>query len=326
MKICIITDKSRKDYIPSEEAILEDSQKNITVDNLIEVLQKKYECISMVADEDIISKLKDEKVELVFNLCNGIEGNSKIAQIPAILEFGNIPYTGSSILGQALAINKVFASTIFNHSNISIPEFHSIFKLEDLKDFEFNYPILIKPNDEGSSRGIHQDSLVFNYEALEKKVKEELNNYTPPILLNQYIEGREFSVGLLGNGNDLRVLPIQEVDFSNLPKDLFKFHSFEVKSYHKAETIYHIPASLNVEEKSIIEKTAIKAFNSLMLSDYGRVDMILKDGVPYVLEINSLPGLQRGKSALYRMAEASDLGYENLIFEIIEIAKRRYNM
>lgn len=326
MKICIVTDQSREDYIPSEEAILEDLQKNTTVDNLKDILQEKYDCISMIADENIISNLKKEKVDLVFNLCNGLDGNEKIAQIPAILEFSGIPYTGSSILGQALAINKIFASTIFHHSNLDIPRFHSIYNLDDLKNISFSYPILIKPNDEGSSRGIHQDSLVFDLESLEKKLAEQLDTYTPPIMLNEYIQGREFSVGVLGNGEDLKVIAIQEVDFSKLPANLLKFNSFEVKSYYKSHTIYHIPARLDPNETDLIEKAALKAFNSLMLKDYGRVDIILKDGIAYVLEINSLPGLQKGKSALYRMAEGTNLGYENLVYEIVEAARKRYNI
>lgn len=326
MKICIITDKSRVDYIPSEEAVLEDNQKNKTVESLKEVLQKKYECISMIADDNIITNLKKEKVDLVFNLCNGIDGNSKIAQVPAILEFANIPYTGSSILGQALAINKSFASTVFGHSNLDIPKFQSIYTMEDLKDFDLDYPVLIKPNDEGSSRGIYQDSLVYDFESLKEKLKHDLAIYAPPIMLNEYIVGREFSIGVLGNGEDLRVIGIQEVDFSNLPEDFLKFYSFEVKSYYKDKVIYNIPPVLSDEEKLLLENAARKAFNSLMMKDYGRVDIILKENIPYVLEINSLPGLEKGRSSLYRMAEASGLGYENLIFEIVDAARKRYNI
>lgn len=326
MKICIITDKSRVDYIPSEEAILEDRQKNKTVESLKKILNEKYECISMVADDEIIGNLKREKVDLVFNLCNGIEGNSKIAQMPAILEFANIPYTGSSILGQALAINKIFSSKVFRHTNLDVPKFHSVYTMEDLKDMDLQYPILIKPNDEGSSRGIYQDSLVYDFKALKEKLKEDLEIYTPPIMLNEYIQGREFSIGVLGNGEDLKVIAIQEVDLSNLPKGFLKINSFEVKSYHKDKVIYKIPPKLNQEEKNLLEQAAIKAFNALMMKDYGRVDIILKEGIPYVLEINSLPGLEKGRSSLYRMAEASGLGYENLVFEIVNAARKRYSI
>lgn len=132
-------------------------------------------------------------------------------------------------------------------------------------------------------------------------------------------------VGVIGN-DEITVLPIQEVDLSDLPKDLFKFYSFEIKSYYKHVTKFHIPARLSSEEKEKIENVALRAYKSLYLRDYARVDVILKEGVPYVLEINSLPGLMKHKSALYRMSEATELGYEGLIFKIVDVARKRYGI
>ena len=101
MKIAILTDDTRMDYIPSEEALKEDEQKQKTVEEVEKILSTKYDCISLIARENIIEELRAENVDLVFNLCNGIRGDSKLAQIPALLEFANIPYTGSSRLGHA---------------------------------------------------------------------------------------------------------------------------------------------------------------------------------------------------------------------------------
>lgn len=326
MKIAIVTDKSRMDFLPSEEGFKEDEQKKKTVEEVQKILSKKYNCIALVADDSIINQLKAENVDLVFNLCNGIRGDSKLAQLPALLEFANIPYTGSSILGHTLAINKIYSSKIFRARGIPTPDFISIYNVDDLNSLDIDFPVLIKPNDEGSSRGIHQDSLVFDMETLTNKVEEELDIYNPPIMLNQYVEGREFSVGVIGNGENISLLPVQEVDLSQLPEDLAKFYSFEVKAYYKDKTLYHIPAPLTQEEKELIESTAIKAYKALSLRDYGRVDIILKDGIPYVLEINSLPGLLKGKSALYRMAQVTDLGYEGLILKIVDTAIKRYDL
>lgn len=323
MKIAIVTDKSREDLIPLEEAKQEDNQKNETVKAIEEVLSKEYNCISLVADDRIIQKLKDENVDLVFNMCNGIQGLSKLAQFPAMLEFAGIPFTGASVLGHALAINKIFASTVFKNRGIPTPKFMAVNSLEDL---DLEYPIIIKPSDEGSSRGIHQDSLVFNRDELIKKVEEELKIYNPPIMLNEYINGREFTIGIIGNGDEVTILPIQEVDLSNLPEGLLKFYSFEIKAYYKSHTKYHIPAPLTPEEKKLIEDTALRAYKALQLRDYSRVDIILSDGIPYVLEINSLPGLMKEKSSLYRMVEVMDLGYEGLIMKIVDAARKRYNI
>ena len=325
MKIAIVTDKSRENLISLEEAQLEDKQKLETVQSIKRILSQEYDCLEFAADENIIKSLQEENIDLVFNLCNGIEGFSR-AQLPAMLEFANIPYTSSSILGHALAINKVFASTVFKSNNIPTPDFISVNTMDDLEDIQMDYPILIKPSDEGSSRGIHQDSLVFDFEQLKKKMEYSLDMYNPPIMLNQYIEGREFSIGVVGNGDDVTILPIQEVDMSELPDGLLKFNSFEVKSYYKSHVNYYLPARISSEEKEKIEDVVLKAYKSLLLRDYARVDVILKDGIPYVLEINSLPGLQEKKSSLYRMAEATDFGYEGLVFKIVDVARKRYGI
>ncbi len=320
-----MTDRPRVGLLPLEERLKEDEQKRKTVEEIKRILSQKYDCISLVADDNIINQLKAENVDLVFNLCNGIQGTSKLAQLPALLEFANIPYTGSSILGHTLAINKIYSSSIFKATNIPTPKFIPIYHVNQFNSLEIEFPILVKPSDEGSSRGIHQDSLVFDMDSLIKKVSEELQIYNPPIMLNEYIEGREFSIGIIGNGEDITVLPIQEVDLSNLPDGFKKFYSFEVKAYHKDKTVYHIPPKLTEEESELLINTAKKAYRVLGLRDYARVDIILKDGVGYVLEINSLPGLMKGKSSLYRMAEATDLGYEGLIFKIVDTALKRYN-
>ncbi|NLX61803.1 MAG: ATP-grasp domain-containing protein [Tissierellia bacterium] len=324
MKIAVITDKPRIGLLPLKERFKEDEQKRETVEEIKRILSQKYDCISLIADDNVINQLKAENVDLVFNLCNGIKGDSKLAQLPALLEFANIPYTGSSISGHTLAINKIYSSSIFKAAGIPTPEFIPIYNVDELNSLNIKFPILVKPSDEGSSRGIHQDSLVFDMDSLVRKVSEELSIYNPPILLNEYIEGREFSIGLIGNGDDLTVLPIQELDLSNLPDKFNKFYSFEIKAYYKDLTLYHIPPKLTEEERQLLENTAKRAFKVLGLRDYARVDVILKDKVPYVLEVNSLPGLMKGKSSLYRMAEKTELGYEGLVLKIVDTAIKRY--
>ena len=324
MKIAIVTDMPRIAYLPGEEGMREDEQKRKTVQDLQEVISKKYECIDLVFAENITSKLVKENVDLVFNLCNGIIGDTKLAQFPAFLEYEGIPYTGSSILGHTLAYNKVVACNLFKSAGIATPKFIAVYDINDLDNHEIQFPVLVKPCDEGSSRGIHEDSLIFDMESLKNKVAEELILYNPPIMVCEYIEGREFSIGILGNGKQIEALPILEVDFENLPSEMAGFYSFEVKSYYKDKTVYKCPAPLEDEVRIKIEGTAKKAFNTLMLRDYARVDIRLKDNVPYVVEVNSLPGLQKGRSAITRMAAACELGYEGLVLRIIEIAVKRY--
>ncbi len=326
MKIAIITDKPRTKYLPTEEGLMEDKQKRKTIKNIKEVLSKRFDCIQMTFDDSIVSRLKREKVDLVFNLCNGIQGDARLSQLPAVLEYAGIPYTGSSPLGHALAYNKIYSCRLFNEAGVPTPNFIYVFRIEDVENLDINYPVLLKPKDEGSSRGIHEDSLVFNKEQLIEKLKEDLKIYSPPIMITEFIEGREFTVGVLGNDANIEVLPILEVDFSNLPEHLNNIYSFEVKVHYGDKTLYHIPARIKEETKKKIEKIAIKAYNVLEMRDYARVDIRLKDEIPYVLEINSLPGLMKGHSDITKMAEAAGIGYDGLIMKIVKNAINRYGL
>ncbi len=327
MKVAIVTDKPRAEYLHSEEGLLEDKQKRQTVKQLKKIISKKFNCINLVNDDNIIRKLKGEKVDLVFNLCNGIRGNSRLSQFPAILESAGIPYTGSSPLGHGLAYDKIYSGIVFKELGIPTPDFTYVYNVDNIKNMDINFPVLIKPKDEGSSRGIHEDSLIFDKDSLIKKIEEELKIYNPPIMIMEYIEGREFTVGVIGNKDNISVLPILEIDFSNIPKHLNKIYSFEVKTHYGDQTNYYIPAKLKRETKDKIEKIAIKAYKALSMRDYARVDFRLnKDGIPYVLEINSLPGLMKGHSDICKMANASRVGYEGLIMKIINNAIRRYDL
>lgn len=130
----------------------------------------------------------------------------------------------------------------------------------------------------------------------------------------------------MGNKDNLKVLPILEMGFEHLPKHLSKFYSFEVKAKYGDKTDYKCPAPLDKELKDKIERIAKKAYNALNMRDYARVDIILKDKTPYVLEVNSLPGLKPEYSDITKMAYACDLGYEGLIFQIVKNAISRYKL
>lgn len=326
MKIAIVTDKPREDLLPGEEGRHEDEQKRDTVACIREVLSKRFDCIELVADDNIISRLKEEKADLVFNMCNGIRGDSKLAQFPAMLEFAGIPYTGSKVLGHTLALNKSYACRIFKSMGISTPGFVPVYDPDGVDKVNLSFPVIVKPSDEGSGRGIHQDSLVYDMDSLKKKVRDELSRYNPPIMVTEYIDGREFTVGILGNGGNIEVLPIMEIGFENIPEGMARFYSFEIKAYFGDKTTYRCPADLDDELKERIEETAMDAYKSLSILDYARIDMRVKDGVPYVLEVNSLPGLWKGFSDLPKMADVEGMGYEGLVMRIVDSALKRYGL
>jgi D-alanine-D-alanine ligase len=326
MRIAILIDRSRFDLLPNEEGFREDEQKRKTAESVREVISKHFECIILEADDTLPLKLSEEKVDFVFNLCNGIKGEGKLSQIPAFLEFVGIPYTGSSILGHALASNKIYTCKIIKSLGISTPDFFYVNSANQLDLHNVNFPVIVKPCDEGSSRGIYQDSLVYEMESLKAKVEENLKMYNPPVMVTEFIDGREFHVGILGNGDDMSLLPIEEICLDNLPDSMTRFYSFEVKAYYKDKTTYICPAPIGEELTAGITKIAKRTFNALSLRDYARLDLRIKDSIPYVLEINSLPGLMNGFSALTRMADACELGYDGLVMKILESAFKRYKI
>ena len=177
----------------------------------------------------IMQKLKDNPIDLAFNLSTGISGESRQSQIPAILEMLDIPYVGSGVLTHAMALNKVVAKKIFLYHGIPTPKFQAFRSGKETVDKNLTYPIIVKPACEGSGFGIHKDRVVFNEKDLYKKIGELLAKYQPPVLAEEFIEGREFTVGIIGNGKEKTILPIMEIDFKNIPEEYGKFYSFEVK-------------------------------------------------------------------------------------------------
>lgn len=216
---------------------------------------------------------------------------------------------------------------MFKLSDIPTPDFvlvHNHKELHQLKEKDIEFPVIVKPSDEGSGRGIHQDSLVYDMASLKDKVIEELEIYNPPVMITEFIDGREFTVGIVEDGADMKVLPILEIDFQKLPKGFAKFYSFEVKSKYEAETIFKCPAAMREELRERIRRTAKKAYKALNLKDYARIDIRVKNNTPYVLEINSLPGLLKDYSDITKMAKVSGMGYDGLILNIVKSALFRH--
>lgn len=321
-KIGLIVDKTG-----TEDTSLEmkhaDLQKEATANIVNEILSKRYETERIVADEKIIEALSNKDFNIVFNLSTGVRGESRQSQIPAVLEMLGVPYVGSGILAHSLALNKAMAKQIFNFQKVSTPSFQIFYTVEEKIDQSLVFPLIVKPACEGSGFGIHKDSVVHNEEALLYKVKELLGQYQPPVLVEEFIEGREFTVGIIGNGKDKLVLPIMEIDFEDVPEVYGKFYTFEVKHDWGDKTKYYCPAKISAELEKEIIRQVTRAFDALECRDVARVDVRVRDGKPYIIEINSLPGLQPVYSDLPKMANAAGMSYEELINRILGEAIKR---
>jgi D-alanine-D-alanine ligase len=177
------------------------------------ILAEHEEVLMIEADEEAYGKFRELRPDIVFNMAEGIWGESRESQIPSILEMLRIPYTGSTPLTLALCLHKARAKEVLSHYGIPTPRF--IIARDGGLEIEkyLSFPMIAKPLYEGSSKGIMNDSLVLDPATLKKKVSSIIGEYSQPALVEEYVGGREFTVALIGNGEDLKVLPIVEINY-----------------------------------------------------------------------------------------------------------------
>lgn len=292
--------------------------------NISSILSKKFDVMGVLPDR--ISYLSKNEIDMVFNLYTG--SNTKLEQvlIPAILKTKGIPHVGSDFFTHHISTNKILTKIIMKHYGIPTPLF---FTSRDISFLEspFKFPLIVKPSREGSGLGITRDSVVYDIESLKKQVNRIYNEFNQEVLIEEFIEGREFTVGIIGNDEELTILPIMEIDFSNLPEDCEKYYSYYVKREMGSKTIYRCPADIDKNLENQIRGIAKKLYEILDCKDYARIDIRVRGNeVYYVIEINTYPGLHEDYSDLPKMARAFGLTYENLIFKIVESSLKRHGI
>lgn len=305
MRVAVVYDKSN----------LDESREKM-VRSVFETLSKHFEAELVAFEDQFVDKVT--QFDAVFNLSTA----AMQTHVPAILELLKIPSTGSGIIGHALCIDKTITKIILNHYGVPTPKFISLEPgQETIPPVDF-YPVIIKPSREGSARGLSADSVVKEDFALKKAVKVIHSEFHQPALIEQFVDGREFSVGIVAG----EILPILEIDFSTLPDGLERFYSYRVKHYYGEQTRYICPAQIDTELKDRISEYALTAFKALRLRNYARMDLRVKDGQIYFLEVNSLPMLTPGYSDIVKMAEAAGYTYEDLIMKIFMDAIENYEI
>ncbi|GAB4028018.1 MAG: hypothetical protein Fur0011_7200 [Candidatus Microgenomates bacterium] len=254
-------------------------------------------------DTNLYDNLKTQKkdIDLIFNLSEGISGIAdREAHLPMLAELLGIPHTGPGPLTAALILNKYRAKQIWMASGVKTAESFLVTNSQDslLTSHNLTYPLLVKPNSDGSGIGIHAASIVTNKNQLKKSINHVLTNYHQPALVERYLPGREFTVAIVGNSPNLTVLPIIEINFAGLPKNAPAIDSYEAKFVYGATGVVPMhetefcPAIISKELEKDIINLAKKAYLAIGCQDFGRLDIRLdKSGVPHVLEINHPPGL-----------------------------------
>ncbi len=256
---------------------------------------------------------------LVFNVAYGIQGNSRYTHIPAMLELAGVPYTGSGPLSHAIALNKEMTKRILLQAGIPTPNFMIVEKDSDPGDLQLQglwFPLIIKPKNEAGSFGI---SMVNNAEELESKLRSTLQEYNQALVVEEYLNGREFNVGLLGNGNTLEAFEPVEIDFKD------SGDQFQSATGKKDGSYSHIcPADISEGLKAELQEIAKQTFMLLKCCDYARVDFRLdSDMKPYVLEINSMAAIHE-KGSYYHAAVEAGYDYRGMLAKMVEVAISKY--
>jgi len=280
-----------------------------------------YEVCTISYGESFIKDLEDNKVDLVFNVSSMAEA--------AVLEDLEIPFVGSDTATIAIAVDKSLSKMIWNSKGLQTSPFRVAKSLEDCSIFKesppFDYPLFIKPVAGRGSAGIDDNSVVKNYRQLVKGVEERLNTIKQPVLIEKFLQGTEISFGLIGNGNDIKVLPPLEISFNGTGN----FLTFDKKEID--DDTFYCPARLNGKDICKIKEFVKKAYQVIGFKDYGRVDTVLTKEGPYLIEINSFAGLmctpkEKPHSYIGFMAVADNMSSSDLIGEIIRSALKRYKM
>ena len=292
-----------------------------------------HEYVFIEADENIVESLKRVKPDLAFNRAEGLRGESRESHVPAILEMLGIPYVGAGVLSTAVCLNKAWTKKVLAYHGVKTAEFHVCSSVQEANKIVFQYPVILKPNEEGSSMGINEDNVVHDITHLRAKLKKMIDEYKEPILIEQFIQGREFSVGVLGRpGPESEVLPILEIDFSKLPPQVGTVFGQRAKTIYDGLDHYVIPAKIPSDLKKRLERTSTDICRYLDAPDFARIDYRMNDkGETYFLEINPLPGMDfdmdnRDFSFFPFMAMKAGYSYDELMRRLLESACYRHGL
>lgn len=292
-----------------------------------------HEVIRIEADEDCFEKLRITRPDIVFNMAEGFGGASRESHIPSLLEMLNIPYTASDPITIGNCHDKSRCKEILTYYGVPNPGFFITDTLVNGYP-KVKYPAFVKPLHEGSSKGIYNSSVVYNREELNREITRIKQNYEQHSIIEDFLDGKEFTVALIGNGDKVRVLPIVEINLECLPKDFPKIYSYEVKWFFDTREnkldIFTCPAKISDRLTKRIEVICKQAYSALRIKDWARMDVRCDSyGEPYIIEINPLPGILPNpddNSCFPKAAREVGIDYDGLIQTVLNGAIERYNL
>ncbi len=328
MKIGITYDL--KTDFPNSDSLPDDFQEEfdspVTINAIADVLEGLGHEVERFGDgREMLERLLREPPDFVFNIAEGHGvGRCREARVPAVLEMLGIPYTGSDPLTLAATLDKECARKLIQTSRVKVPHgalWEPDQSIEDIvahKDLLF--PAIVKPAWEGSSKGIRGKCVVDTAEELIEAIENQGRAYRQPVLVEEYIEGEELTVGIVGNSPP-KIIGVMQV----LPqwKEERFVYSLEVKREYRKRVRYECPAKLPSNRLKSVEDAALVVYKGLGCRDVARIDFRLREGIPYFLEVNPLPGLNPESSDLVILSRLAGWSYQQLIESILEAAVER---
>ncbi len=316
----------RDDYLKEGYSLEETAEFDLpdTIDAIEKViLENGYEACRIGNIKALVRRLaKGERWDLVFNIAEGLHGFGREAQVPALLDAYKIPYTFSDPLGQALALHKGMTKNIIRGLGIPTPDFAVVGCAEDIAKVTLPYPLFAKPIAEGTGKGITPMSKINNPGELHRVCLNLLQNFNQAVLIETYLSGREFTVGILGTGKDARALGTLEVILKPIAEK--NAYSYENKEHYDKMVQYVL---VNDDEAKKAMEISLMAWRALDLKDAGRIDLRSDArGVPHFMEVNPLAGLNPVRSDLPILCTQLGISYNALISSIIKSALMRANI
>ncbi len=316
----------RSDYL--KEGFSEEESAEFDRESTIEGLSGALEALGYRVDRighvrHLIRRLESGyRWDLVFNICEGMYGIGREAQVPALLDIYRIPYTFSDPMVLALTLHKGMTKRVVRDAGIPTPPFAVIESLSDLDSVDLAFPLFVKPNAEGTGKGISAVSRADDPGSLRRNCRELLERYPSGLLVEEYLPGREFTVGILGTGADAFSPGIMEIIHKTT--ETAGIYSYHAKSDYERTMDYTVPEG---EIARLTTDLALRAWKILGCRDGGRIDIrVDRNGIPNFIEVNPLAGLDNVHSDLPILAYKNGYTYEQVIDAIMKSALRRYGL
>jgi D-alanine-D-alanine ligase len=301
-----------------------------------------HQTVFIQADANLPYALREEKPDICFNIAEGLGGDAREAQVPALLEMLQIPYTGSRVLANGISLDKTLTKRIWRDRRLPVAPFQEFSLGDEPLRTDLEFPLFVKPAREGTGMGVDMNAIVNNETELRERTQYIINTYQQPALVETFLPGREFTVGILGRADaklysrhpewyekdGFHRFPILELDMTRSVTPMV--YSKEAKSKEVGEEGapgYFCPAEIEPELEKKLKHFALRAHLLLTALDISRTDIRLdKDGNPRVMETNTLPGLTPNYSDLCLQSKAEGIRYEDLILEILYLGASRWGM